>query len=164
MPNADPNAAPTQVQAAPQFPAAAAPTPNPVPDFALAGILDALLADPHAGVVLADAQCRVQWVSAGFEALAGLTAAQVLGQQPAVFLRGHLRNPALKAYIEDSIQQGKPFWYELPRPTPASVRWLRVSVRPVPVRAGSPVRYMGLLEDITAWKKEQQARANGVFG
>ena len=139
---------------------ALAPPPE-MPAFALDGLLSYLLAEAHTGIVLTDAHYRVQWVNAGFTALTGLAAAAVVGQQPATFLRGHGHDAALAAYIEESMRLQRAFWYELPQPDPAAVRWLRVSVRPVAARPGSPVRYVGLLEDITAWKQEQLARANG---
>ena len=140
--------------------------PGPVPevpatpDFAVPDLLRYLLAEAHTGVILADANCRAQWVNAGFTALTGLAAAGVLGQQPATFLRGHVRDAALGAYIEEQLRLNRPFWYELPQPDGVAVRWLRVSVRPVPPRPDSPVRYLGLLEDITSWKQEQLASAN----
>ena len=130
------------------------------PDFAIASLLSYLLAGEHTGVLLTDADYQVQWVNAAFTALTGLTTEAVIGQRPGTFLRGHVRDAALGAYIEENLRLQCPFWYELPQPAGAAVRWLRVSVRPVPAQAGSPVRYVGLLEDITPWKQEQLARAN----
>lgn len=130
------------------------------PPFVVPDLLHYLLGEAHTGVILADAECRVQWVNAGFTALTGLAAEAVLGQQPVTFLRGHVHDVGLNAYIEESLCQQRPFSYELPQPTRAAVRWLRVGVRPVLTHPGSPVRYVGVLEDITAWKQEQQARAN----
>ena len=138
----------------------AAPLPPETPESAAADWLHYLLAEAHTGVLLADADCRVQWVNAGFTALTGLAAAAVLGQQPGAFLRGHLHDAALKAYIETGLRGQRPFCYELPLPGWPAVRWLRASVRPVPARPGSSVRYLGLLEDITAWKQEQLATAS----
>ncbi|GAB3648958.1 hypothetical protein GCM10027594_24350 [Hymenobacter agri] len=142
--------------------AASGPVPEMAdePAFVVPDLLHYLLGEAHTGLILADADCRVQWVNAGFTALTGLAAEAVLGQQPITFLRGHVRDVGLSAYIEERLCQQLPFSYELPQPTRAAVRWLRVSVRPVSPLAGSLVRYVGVLEDITAWKQEQQARAN----
>jgi PAS domain S-box-containing protein len=138
----------------------ASPLVAKVPAFALGGLLSYLLADAGIGVVLTDADYRVQWANDGFTALTGLPAAAVLGQRPATFLRGNVRNTTLETYIEERLHAQQAFWYELPQPAGAAVRWLRVSVRPVPAQPGEPVRYVGLLEDITAWKQEQLAHAN----
>ena len=102
------------------------------PDFTLTALLSYLLAETHTGVMLADADSRVQWVNASFTALTGLAAAAVLGQRPATFLRQHLREDTLGAYIEKHLCQQRPFAYELPQPAGAAVRWLRMSVRPIP--------------------------------
>ena len=131
------------------------------PAFASASLLHYLLAEEHTGVLLTDAEYRVQWANAGFTALTGLAATAVLGQRPATFLRAHVRETALAAYIEANLRLQRPFWYELPLPDRTAVRWLRVSVRPVPAQPGSPVRYVGLLEDITLWKQQQLDGANG---
>ena len=136
-------------------------TMTDLPDFASASLLSYLLVEEHTGIVLADANHRVQWVNAGFTTLSGLAASAVIGQRPATFLRGHVRDAVLADYVAKRLRRQLPFYYELPQPGPAGVRWLRVSVRPVPPQAGSPVRYVGLLEDITSWKQEQLARANG---
>ena len=140
----------------------AAPEVAAAPGFALTSLLSYLLAEGHTGVLLADANHQVQWVNTGFTALTGLTATAVLGRRPATFLRGHMRDAALSAYIKESLRLERAFSYELPQPAHGhAVRWLRVSVRPVPARPDSSVRYVGLLEDITAWKQEQLDRANG---
>ena len=130
------------------------------PDFALLGLHDYLLAGEQTGIILAGADYRVQWVNAGFTALLGLSAAEVVGLPPSRFLRSHVRDASFSAHIEESLRVGRPFCYEVPHPSQAGARWLWVSVRPVPEHPDSPVRYVALLDDITHWKQEQLARTN----
>ena len=63
------------------------------PDFTLTALLSYLLAETHTGVMLADADSRVQWVNASFTALTGLAAAAVGASAGHVFAptraRGH---------------------------------------------------------------------------
>ncbi|MDQ2794700.1 MAG: PAS domain S-box protein, partial [Bacteroidota bacterium] len=138
----------------------AAPLAAEMPEAALTGLLGYLPTAEHLGVVLTDADHRVQWVNAGFTALTGLAAAAVMGRRPVDFLFTHLFDTDLKDSIRDSLRQRQPFCYELPMPGLAAVRWLRVSVQAMPATPDGLGGYLRLMEDITPWKHEQLTRAN----
>ena len=141
-----------QVAALGAAPAAALP-------LAAEGLLGYLLEEELTGVVLADADQRVQWVNKGFTRLCGLEPAQVLGRKAESVLRPHLRDEVLRDYIQERIRRGQPFQYEVTNPHGGASSWLRVSVRPVLAVGTDQVSFLGLLEDVTDWKQEQLARA-----
>ncbi|MGY3089682.1 PAS domain S-box-containing protein [Hymenobacter sp. UYAg731] len=116
-------------------------------------LLAYLLEEQYTAVVMADAEGRVQWVNNGFTKLCGLTMSELAGQKPEKFLRPHLCDEATVAYIRGSMQRHEPFQYEVANPRPGSDGWLRVSVRPV--AADGVVHFVGMLEDITEWKRVQ---------
>ena len=125
------------------------------PSFVPMSLLAYLLDEQHTAIVLADAEGRVQWVNKGFTALCGLELAEVVGRKPEQFLRPGLHDAAVIATIRRGLQRHEAFQYEVANPRPGSGGWLRVNVRPVSVAADGVVHFVGLLEDITAWKQAQ---------
>jgi PAS domain S-box-containing protein len=130
------------------------------PAYVPPSLLAYLLEEQHTAVVLANGDGYVQWVNKGFTKLCGLELSAVAGQKPETFLRPTLRDEALVAYIQDSLQRQEPFQYEIINPQPGANGWLRVSVRPVAATADDVVHFVGLLEDITEWKLAQLQLVN----
>ena len=125
------------------------------PAYVPASLWTYLLEETHSAVILCDSDGSVQWANKGFTALCGLELAEIQGRNPASFLRPNLREPALLAYIEDSLARQVPFQYEVSNPRSGSDGWLRVRVQPVAAAADGQVSFVGLLEDITEWKQIQ---------
>ncbi|GAB3856274.1 hypothetical protein GCM10028822_28410 [Hymenobacter terrigena] len=134
-----------------QLAVAATPAAAYVPPSLLAYLLE----EQHTAVVLTNGDGYVQWVNKGFAKLCGLEMSAIAGQKLEGFLCAGLRDATTVAYIQDSLRRHEPFQYEVANPRPGSGGWLRVNVRPVVEAADGVVHFVGLLEDITEWKRAQ---------
>ena len=82
----------------------------------------------------------------------------MLGQRVESFLRPHLRDKALRDYMQESIRRGQPFQYEVTNPYRGGSSWLRVSVRPVRAAGTAQLSFLGLATPVVA------LTANAIVG
>ncbi len=107
-------------------------------------------------VVLADIAGGILWVSEGFTALCGFELHEVLGRNAASMLRPNLQAGQALDYLRASMQARQPFTYEVPNPRPDVVAgWIRVKVQFLHDAAGEAMMMVGMVEDVTEWKKTQ---------
>ena len=102
------------------------------------------------GVVITDAQGRIEWVNAAFHRLSGYTLEEVKGKKPGHFLQGPGTSPAAVARLREAEQtsqackveilnyakDGRPYWQE-------------VDVQPVHDAAGRLINFISIQNDVT---------------
>ncbi|QYM79895.1 response regulator [Horticoccus luteus] len=102
------------------------------------------------GVLLADADWRIEWVNESFTRMFGYTLDDVRGRRPGEFLHGpgtdlvtlnaiNAADGAVRAELLNYTRAGRPIWLEL-------------DIQPLHDESGQHVGYMGLQLDITARK------------
>lgn len=120
-------------------------------DALLQAVIDGL-AD---GVMLADADRRVQFVNRSFARITGLDTEAVKGR-PCDFLLGPVNDPAAAAAsaLAQAVSGGVPFRGQfLASRTSGEKYWGDVSLVPVRDASSQPSAYFGLLRDVTEQRK-----------
>lgn len=116
----------------------------------------------NTGVVIANAERRIEWINLAFEKMSGYDFFDVEGKNLDVFLQGPGNDPEIIAYIGDSIQQNKEIRTELLNYHKSGRHyWVEIDATPVFDRNGKLVQYIAIETDITARKaaEEQMKKA-----
>ena len=109
------------------------------------------------GVVVTDAEGRVEWINPGFTRISGYTFEEVRGKKPGDLLQGPDTDRAVVAQIRERLAAQEGFKVELcnyhksGRPY-----WVEIEVQPLRDPAGRLTGFMGLEADITG-RREAQA-------
>ncbi len=102
------------------------------------------------GVVLSDAQGRVEWINEGFNRLTGYTIEEMRGKKPGSVLQGPETDPATVRYIHDRISNGLEFKVEILNYKKNKKKyWVSVEVQPIRDEAGKITNFMAIQSDIT---------------
>jgi PAS domain S-box-containing protein len=114
------------------------------------------------GVVISDADGRVQWVNDGFTRLTGYALEEVTGRKPGDVLQGPLTDPAAIARMHDGLASRSGFNLEILNYAKSGrPYWAMVEVQPLRDRDGVATGFMGIETDITARKlAEEKLAAN----
>jgi PAS domain S-box-containing protein len=113
------------------------------------------------GVIVADADERIQWVNPGFTRQTGYPLDEVIGQRPGDLLCGPETEAEVRAQLRQAIATGTPFRGEITNHT-RSGRAYRAHLDLVPIRGkdGRVQHLLGVRQDITARHLgEQELRA-----
>ncbi|MCJ8164260.1 PAS domain S-box protein [Pontibacter sp. E15-1] len=110
------------------------------------------------GVVIMDAQCRIEWVNDGFCRLTGYTRAEVAGKVPSVLLQGPESDPAASRRIREKYESQQPFSEEILNYRKSGEKfWFAIDVTPIFDAQGQLTNYIAIETDITE-KKDSEAK------
>ena len=102
------------------------------------------------GVILTDAEDRVEWVNAGFTQISGYALDDIRGRRPAEVLRGPETDPETTAYVAERIRAREPFSAELINYHPdGDPYWVRIQVTPLAEDDGTPSGFITIVGDVT---------------
>jgi PAS domain S-box-containing protein len=124
----------------------------------------ALVADKtDNGVLIADAQGRIEWVNEALTTITGRTSAAASGMTILEFLQGPASDPDTLKTMQDCLLQGAPCQAEL-RICDLSERkiWISVELRPICDQRGNLRNTIGILRDISQ-RKENEARLDDMI-
>ena len=109
------------------------------------------------GVVIADAQGRVEWVNKAWEHMSGYTLGEATGRKPGQFLRGPDTNEATTKRLREAIRQGRSCYEEiLNYAKDGRPYWQILDIEPVQNDAGEVVNFISVQTDITQYRESQQ--------
>lgn len=109
------------------------------------------------GVVITDAQGRLEWANTAFERMTGYSLAEVKGEKPGHFLQGPDTDPASIAQLRKAIQAGERCYVEILNYTKSRhPYWQIVDMEPVHDAAGKLVNWIAIQTDVTAHRLAEQ--------
>lgn len=109
------------------------------------------------GVLIADAQWKIEWVNEAWQHLTGYTFAEVVGRKPGQLLSGPGTNPVTSRQLSEAVRQGQACYVEIlnyakgGRPF-----WQILDIEPVHDEAGKLVNFISVQTDITQYRESQQ--------
>ncbi len=105
------------------------------------------------GVVITDAEGRVEWVNSAFERQTGYTLKEMLGQKPGTFLQGPGTDPATVKELHDARVRGEPCKIEiLNYAKDGRTFWQVADIQPVRDRDGQVINFISIQMDVTEHK------------
>jgi PAS domain S-box-containing protein len=108
------------------------------------------------GVVIADADGRIEWVNAAFSRITGYELADVKGRKPGHLLQGAETSPATVEQLRQAERQGLPCHVEILNYTKQGRPfWQALDIQPVRDRSGRLVNFVANLTDITAERADK---------
>ncbi|HEY4651591.1 MAG TPA: PAS domain S-box protein [Pontibacter sp.] len=107
------------------------------------------------GVIITDAERKIEWVNESFTKLTGYSLEEAYGSNPSQILSsGRLESEILE--VEESLLQGKPVAFEVENyHKDGEALWLMVQVNPVFDEHNNLIRFVTIQTDITERKKAQ---------
>jgi PAS domain S-box-containing protein len=108
------------------------------------------------GVVITDADWRIEWANDSFCRFFGYSFDEVRGRRPGELLHGPATSAAGLAAIDAACERGEPFKGEMLNYTKTGEpRWVEVDIQPMKDAAGRVTGFMALQLDITERKRIQ---------
>ncbi|HVU35935.1 MAG TPA: PAS domain-containing protein [Opitutaceae bacterium] len=108
------------------------------------------------GVVITDADGRIEWVNGAFTRLTGYQLAEVKGRKPGHVLQGPETDPATVAQIRRAERAGEPCHVEILNYTKEGRPfWQMLDIQPVRERSGRLVNSVANQTDITAQRADK---------
>jgi PAS domain S-box-containing protein len=118
--------------------------------------LSMVAARTHNGVIVADADGRIEWVNEGFTRITGYTLDEVIGRNPGHVLRGPKSDPDTARMMSGRLCAGEDFHAEiLNYAKDGREYWAAIDMQPVRDDAGRIVNFMSMQADITESKKAE---------
>jgi len=109
------------------------------------------------GVMVTDAQGRLEWANTAFERMTGYLLGEVKGRRPTEFLQGPDTDPASLAQLERAEQTGDRCCVEILNYTKSRhPYWQIIDLEPVHDGAGKLSNWIGILTDVTAHRLAEQ--------
>jgi len=109
------------------------------------------------GVIITDAQGRIDWVNESFTKHTGYSLAEVAGQTPGAVLQGPETDPATVEHIRGRMKQRRPFSATLLNYKKSGKKvWFSMDITPVHDESGQLTQFIALLQNIT-YRKEIEA-------
>lgn len=109
------------------------------------------------GVIITDAEDRIEWVNAAFTRVTGYPLSKIRGTVPASFLQGPETSPAAALRIEHSRRAKLSFTEEIVYHTiTGDPIWFRIEVTPLLDQEGNLVRTITIQTDISDRKRSEQ--------
>jgi len=109
------------------------------------------------GVVITDADGRVEWINEGFTRITGYTLDEMRGQRPGTLLQGAATDPATVARMHDALVRHEPFEVDVVNYTKAGqAYWIRISCNPLRDAGGALQGFMAIQSDITREKNDAE--------
>lgn len=120
-------------------------------------VLSSIAAENTHGVVIADAEGKVEWLNKGFENITGYNLDEMKGKKPGHVLQGPETDKETVAYIKTQIEKGDPFICEiLNYHKNGSAYWLRLQGQSLKDNNGKIIKFFAIGEDITREKQINQ--------
>jgi len=108
------------------------------------------------GVIIADAQGRIEWVNKAWEHMSGYKLSEVVGRRPGQFLRGAETNVATARQLSESLRAGQSCYEEiLNYAKDGRPYWQILDIEPVRNEAGEIVNFISVQTDITQYRESQ---------
>ncbi len=108
------------------------------------------------GVVITDADGRVEWVNAAFTRITGFELAELKGRKPGHLLQGPETDPATVDQLRQAERRGEPCHVEVLNYTKSGrAFWHVVDIQPVRERSGRLVNFVANVTDITAERADK---------
>jgi PAS domain S-box-containing protein len=109
------------------------------------------------GVLILDAEGRIEWLNEGLTKNTGYTFSEVVGKLPGSFLRGEDTDKANSKQLEEKLKQGKPFtgevlWYR----KDGEKLWVLLDFTPIFNEVGELTRYIVIVTDISERKQAEE--------
>ncbi len=102
------------------------------------------------GMVITDADGRIEWVNAAFTRLTGYELAEVKGRKPGHFLQGEGTDAATVARLREAETHGRPCTVEVLNYTKQGTPfWQLIDIQPVRERGGRLVNFVANHTDVT---------------
>ncbi|MBW3545743.1 MAG: PAS domain S-box protein, partial [Bacteroidetes bacterium] len=110
------------------------------------------------GVIIMDAEGKIEWVNDAFNRVTGYTLSEVVGKFPSTVLAGEDTDEATLSRIKEKTKKDKPFTEEvLIYRKSGEMAWLSLDITPILDDASVVVNIVVLQTDIT-FRKEAEAR------
>ena len=108
------------------------------------------------GVLIMDANGRIEWANKGFTRLSGYTLDEVAGLVPSDLLQGHETDPETSRFIRQKYKEQVPFKAEVVnyRKT-GEPYWVNLDITPVKDEQDRLVNYIAIQTDISEKKKAE---------
>jgi PAS domain S-box-containing protein len=108
------------------------------------------------GVVISDAEGKVEWVNDGFEKMTGYTLSDIRGKRPGQLLHGPLTQSATKERMKSAIMESRPVTDEVINyRKDGKPYWVRVSITPVFNEWGNLEKFIAIQDEISARKEAE---------
>ena len=102
------------------------------------------------GVVIADADGRVEWVNAAYEHMTGYLLAELKGRKPGSVLQGPGTDPATIVQVRQAVAKGEPSKIEILNYTKQGRPfWQVLDIQPVRDQAGRIINFIAINRDVT---------------
>ncbi len=109
------------------------------------------------GVIISDAEGKIEWANKGFENITGYTFEEVVGRKPGDFLQGLLTNYKTRLQMSRAIANQLPVSVEVVNYHKSGHHyWVRLSITPVFDDAGILEKFIAIQEDITERKRTEE--------
>jgi PAS domain S-box-containing protein len=115
------------------------------------------------GVIITDAQGRVEWTNEGFTRISGYTLEDIRGRKPGEVLQGEGTDPGTVATIRAALARGEPFDVEiLNHAKSGQPYWIHISCNPLRDAAGELQGFMAIESDISERKRMERLKSEFV--
>lgn len=121
------------------------------------------------GVVITDAQRRIEWVNEGFTRITGYTLEEVRGKVPGHILQGPETDPNTVAAIRERLARNEGFTTEIANYRKSGEKYrVHIEVQPLLDDAGQLTGFMAMETDVTRQRlaeqalRESEARARAI--
>ncbi len=109
------------------------------------------------GVIITDAEVRIEWVNEGFTRISGYALEEVLGLKPGAILQGPESDPATVAMMRERVEAGLGFQCEVLNYGKSGRRyWAAIEVQPIRDESGRLTNFMAVESDITERKRAER--------
>ncbi|MEX0819678.1 MAG: response regulator [Pirellulaceae bacterium] len=109
------------------------------------------------GVVIADAETRIEWVNEAFEHLTGFTRQEVIGLRAGAFLHGPRTDPETLRLVRQGLQARESIAVEIINYTKNGREfWNLLKISPVHNEAGELIHFVGTQTDISERKLAEE--------
>ena len=109
-------------------------------------------------VVVTDAERRIEWVNAAFEATTGWTLDEVRGRNSGQFLQSEATDPETVARLRKALNNGESVQAEiLNRSRNGRDYWVALDIQPLRDASGKLQGYMAVEADVTASRQQAEA-------
>ncbi len=109
------------------------------------------------GVIISNAEGRIEWVNEGFEKLTGYSYSEVVGKFPGAILHKPEMHEALHSRISEKMNRGEVFAEEVINYKKSGEKvWFSLNIVPVRNEVGEVVRFVNIQTDITERKEAEE--------
>lgn len=108
------------------------------------------------GVVISDAQGRIEWANDSFQKLCGYDLSEIIGKTPGQFIHGPLTSRDAVVHMRENMKAGLPVVEEvLNYHKSGKPYWVRVTITPVLNQKGETEKFIAIQDDISSQKETE---------